>query len=155
MSKCSIVVPPVREVTEIEFQNAVVSGLARAQAELGSQKRLAVVMELSTKQVGNIMAGASTDPKRLWDVRAACPSALDDIADLYGARIVPKDAICSTDERLSVAGCALLRKAIDAELDGIVTHQELLGMEEELRAMRALIDAKLEQVSNLRKPRAA
>lgn len=150
------VVPSKPTVTEADFHNAMVSGLARAVATVGSQKALAFVMDLkSEKQVGNIMAGGSTDPKRLWDAREVEPTALDDIADLYGARIVPKGAVCSTDAKLSVATCALLKKAIDAELDGVEDHQELLDMESELRAMRILIDARLERISDLRRPRAA
>lgn len=149
----SNVVPRKAPVTEAQFLNAMVTGLARAQASLGSQKALAYVMDLSTKQVGNIMAGGSTDPKRLWDVREAEPSALDDIADLYGCRVVPKEAVCSTDAKLSVATCALLAKAIDAELDGIEDHRELLGMEHELRQLRTLIDARLVRITALRAPR--
>lgn len=149
----SNVVPAKPIVTEADFHNAMVTGLSRAQAALGSQKALAFVMDLSPKQVGNIMAGGSTDPKRLWDVREVEPSALDDIADLYGVRIVPKGAVCSTDTKLSVATCALLKKAIDAELDGIEDHQELLDMEAELRTARILIDARLERIAELRKPR--
>jgi len=156
MTQRSNVVPSKSAVTEVEFQSAVTLGLARAQSSLGSQKALAFVMDLSTKQVGNVMAGAGTDAKRLWDVHAVEGSALSDIADLYGVRIVPKDAVCSTDDKpLSVSTCALLKKAIDAELDGVVTHQELLGMEAELREMRAMIDTRLETVATLRAPRAA
>lgn len=149
------VLPPVSSVSELEFHNAMVAGLARAQVSLGSPKALAYVMDLSKKQVGNIMAGASTDPKRLWDVMAAADGSLDEIAELYGKRIVPKDAVCTTDAKLSVATCALLKKAIDAELDGIEDHRELLDMEHELRAMRAMIDARLEKITALRAPRAA
>lgn len=154
MPPCNVV--PVRpSVTEQDFQSAVTMGLARAQAALGSQKALAYVMDLSTKQTGNVMAGATTDPKRLWDVHAVVPSALDDVADLYGVKIVSKEAICSTDSNLSAATCALLKKAIDAEMDGITTHTELLGMEVELREMQSLIAVRLEQIKTLRAPRAA
>lgn len=153
MVQSSNVVPAKSDVAETDFLNAMVTGLARAQSRVGSQKALAYVMDLSPKQVGNIMAGGSTDPKRLWDVRAVEPTVLDDIADLYGVRIVPKGAVCSTDTKLSVATCALLKKAIDAELDGIEDHQELLDMEAELRTARTLIDARLERIAEIRKPR--
>jgi hypothetical protein len=148
------VVPVRSTVTEDQFQTCVIEGLARAQAAFGNQKSLAFVMDLSTKQVGNVMAGAATDAKRLWDVHACEGSALSDVADLYGLRLVPKDAVCTSDEKpLSVTTCALLKKAIDAELDGIETHQELLGMESELRDMRALIDRRLARIADLRAPR--
>ena len=149
----STVVPVKSVVTEAQFHNAMIRGLSRAADTLGSQKALAFVMDVSSKQLGNVMAGASTDPKRLWDAREIEPTVLDDIADLYGVRVVPKDAVCSNDSKLSVATCALLKKAIDAELDGTEDHRELLDMEGELRAMRTLIDARLERIAELRRPR--
>lgn len=153
MSNRSNVVPVKSDVSEQDFQNSVVTGLGRAQAAFGSQKALAFVMDLSTKQVSNIFAGAGTDAKRLWDVHAVEGSALSDVADLYGYRIVSKDAVCSTDQHLSVATCALLKKAIDAELDGVVTHQELLAMEHELRDIQSHVDSALAKIAELRSPR--
>lgn len=150
MNSTEPVVPVESSVSEQSFHNAMVAGLARAAQCLGSQRALAFVMDLSTKQVGNIMRGGSTDPKRLWDVRAVVPSALDEIADLYRCRIVHKDTSCACDAKLSVATCALLAKAIDAELDGSEDHLELLGMEDELRALRMLIDRRLDKISGLR-----
>ncbi|WP_254554782.1 hypothetical protein, partial [Salmonella enterica] len=71
---------------------------------------------LSTKALGNIFGGTakSTDPKRLWDARAACPTALDDIADLYGCAIVSKaDASAADLGTLPIA--SLLAKVAEAE----------------------------------------
>lgn len=149
------VLPSRPTVTEDEFQTCVTLGLARAQAAFGSQKALAFSMDLTAKQLSNVMGGASTHPKRLWDVHKIEGSALSDVAALYGLRVVHRDAVCTTDERLSVVTCALLKKAIDAELDGIETHQELLGMENELREMQRMIDLRLEKIAALRTPRAA
>lgn len=150
------VVPAKGLITEVEFLNAMVEGLARAQTKVGSQKALAFVMDLSPKQVGNIMAGGSTDPKRLWDAHAAIPDAhvMSEIADLYGMRVVPKDSICTSDAKLSQATCALLKKAIDAELDGVVDHRELLDMEHELLNLRSMIDSALGEIAVIRKPSA-
>lgn len=156
MTQRSTVLPVAPKVSEQDFTNSVTMGLSRAQAAFGTSKALAYVMDLSTKQLSNVMAGASTDAKRLWDVHAVEGSALSDVAALYGLRIVPRDAVCSSDEApLSVATCALLKKAIDAELDGIETHQELLDMEHELRSMQALIDRRLAKIAELRTPRVA
>ena len=154
MTRPAPVVPPVAHVGEADFRNAMVTGLARAQVALGTQRMLAGVMDLSAKQVGNIMAGGSTDPKRLWDVEAAVPGTLDDIAALYGRRIVGiDDPSCTAGAgKLSVATCALLAKAIDAEIDGINDHRELLAMENELRDVVRIAGAKLQQIAVLRLP---
>lgn len=147
------VVPVRPSVTEEQFHSSMIAGLNRAEMALGTRKALAYVMDLDPKSVKNIFAGGSTDAKRLWDAQAVEPSVLDDIADLYGMKIVAKDAVCSTDRNLSVVTCALLKKAIDAEMDGEVDHTELLGMEAELREMKALISVRLEQIKALRAPR--
>lgn len=151
------VLPAVHDVTEAEFQAAMMLGLSRAERALGGQRALAAVMDLSTKQVGNIINGrSSTDPKRLFDVHQASPGALDDLADLYGFRVVPKDAVCTTDKgKSSITVVGLLTKLMEAEADGTIDHTELLGMEDELRAVRAIVDRKLAAIADLRRPRVA
>jgi hypothetical protein len=151
------VVPFAPVVTEADWVTCVISGMARAQRRLGGQKALAYTMDLSAKQVGNILAGTSLPAaKRLFDAHAVEGTLLDDVADLYGMRIVPKDSVCSHDASpLSVVTCGLLKKAIDAELDGTETHAELLDMENELRAVQRAVDQRLARIADLRKPRAA
>ena len=144
------VVPAVYDVSEAEFHARVVLGLERAARKLGGDRPVAAAMDLSTKQVGNIKRGASTDPKRLFDLNQKCPGVLDDIADAYGVRIVPKDAICTSDVRTSSALVTLLAKVIDAEADGSIDHVELLGMEWELRTVRAILDRKLSRIGGLK-----
>lgn len=151
------VLPRTHDVTEQEFQAAMVLGLSRAERALGGQRALAAAMDLSTKQVSHILNGRSgTDPKRLFDVNLAAPGALDDIAALYGWRPVPTDAICTTDKgKSSITVVGLLTKLMEAEADGTIDHTELLGMEDELRAVRAIVDRKLAAIADLRRPRVA
>lgn len=82
-------------------------------------------------------------------------TALDGWLDRYGLRLVPKDASCTTDGLAAPVICALLKKVIDAELDGVKTHQELLDMENELVDAEREIAAMRSRISDLRKPRAA
>jgi hypothetical protein len=133
--------------------------MGRAMRRLGGQKGLAYTMDRTPKQIGNIMAGTSgafESAKPLFDAHSVEGTILDDVADLYGLRIVPKDSVCSHDASpLSVVTCGLLKKAIDAELDGTETHAELLDMENELRAVQRAVDQRLARIADLRKPRAA
>ena len=75
------VVPETSRVTDDQFHGAMVAGLGRAERKAG-RKGLAFIMDVTTKQLGNIFGGAAPHPKRLWDARCACPTALDDVADL-------------------------------------------------------------------------
>lgn len=151
------VVPETTGVSEERFRNAMIAGLARAQKRVGP-KALAYVMDMSAKALGNLFGGVakSTDPKRLWDARAACPTALDDIADLYGCAIVSKaDAAAADLGTLPIA--SLLAKVAEAESPdspgGVAkTHQELFDMEEHIRAVHALTGDWIERINSLRAP---
>lgn len=149
----STVVLPNMDISEAEFHAGMVLGLSRAEKALGGRRQLAAAMDLSTKQVGNIMdRGASTDPKRLFDLWEL--GSLDDIADLCKFRVVPKGAVCSSDVgRSSLTVLGLLSKLMEAEADGKIDHSEKLGMESDLRAVRSFIDRMLQDIADLRRPR--
>lgn len=146
------VVLSITDISEEEFHSLMVLGLVRVERALGGRRQLAAAMDLSTKQVGNIMRAGSTDPKRLFDIWRE--GSLDDIGDRYGFRVVPKDAICTTDNgKCSLTVVSLLSKLMDAEADGVIDHNELLAMESELRAVRSVVDRKLQRIADLRRPR--
>jgi hypothetical protein len=144
------------DVSEVEFQGHMVAGLARAQQRVGP-KGLAFAMDLSTKQLGNILAGGSTSPKRLWDALGACPTALDDIAAAYGRRLVPKDAVHDTDRGTQPIAALLAQVAAAESPDSpggtAKTHAELIEMEPDIRAVRRLLDGWIEEIDRIRAPR--
>jgi hypothetical protein len=160
MTQCGeTVVPKSSDVTEAEFRAAMLSGLARADKRVKA-KALAFAMDITTKQLGNITEkGGMPGPKRLWDALAADDTALDDIADLYGKRLVPKDAVCDVDNAALVMS-SLLAAMIAAEQPDspggrLITHGELLSMEDLVRAVHAKTGTMLTQITDLRRPRAA
>ncbi len=151
------VVPETNGVSEEDFRNAMIAGLARAQKAVG-EKSLAFIMDLSTKGLGNLFGGRarSTDPKRLWDARKACPTALDDIAELYGCEIVAKDP-AGTGGLGTVPLAALLARVAEAESPTSPggtgkTHNELLGMEDLIRSVHALTGQWIEEINGHRAP---
>lgn len=158
MSRGSVV-PETFGVNDDDFREAMIAGLARAQKAKGA-KALAYCMDLTTKALGNLFGGVAktTDPKRLWDARAACPTALDDIADLYGCAIVSKEAAALMDlGTLPIAD--LLHRVATAESPdspgGVAkTHQELLAMEAQIREVHALTGCWLERIKDYRRPQA-
>lgn len=151
------VVPETRGVTEDQFHGAMVAGLGRAERRVG-RAALAFVMDLkSIKALTNIFGGTAPHPKRLWDARSADPTVLDDIADLYGCRIVAQDHFTNAElGTLPIA--ALLAKVAEAESPDspggtAKTHRELLDMEDHVRAVHALTGGWIEQINAIRQPR--
>jgi hypothetical protein len=153
----STVVPETSRVDEADFRNAMIAGLARAQKRVGA-KALAFVMDLSPKALGNLFGGTakSTDPKRMWEALSACPTALDDVAELYGRRLVSKEAVEAGDFGTLPIACLLERVARAESPDspgGVAkTHQELFDMEEHIRAVHQLTGEWIARINALRAP---
>jgi hypothetical protein len=102
--------------------------------------------------LGNSRSTTGSTPHActIFNSRKAHPSALDELCDGYGIRMVPSHAACTTD---AGAGIALLRaaaKCIEAEADGTKDHKELLGMEIELREAAANIAAMLVRIDYIK-----
>ncbi len=136
---------------ELEFQQAMVMGLARAAMKSG-RGRLADKMGISGRALDKIFAGGATRAKHLFDAMAASDCVLDDIAALYQRKFVLRmDGDRSTGAAAPVV--AALQKIIDMEADGVDDHRELLGMEGELRAADKAIGALIAKIEELRRPR--
>ncbi len=153
------VVPETVEVTEAEFRAAMLAGLSRCANQPAAKRNLAAEMDLSSKGLDNILLkGATPGPKRLWDATRACPAALDEIAALYGFQLVAK-AQPARDSHGTLPIATLLHKVAEAESpasDGgtAKTHQELLAMEANIRAVHRLTGAWIEEIAQIRAPRA-
>jgi hypothetical protein len=126
-------------------------GLSRAAQKLGGVGSLANKLDMTTQGLGKVFSGSLPCIKRLFDALEHDETLLDDVAALYRRKIVSK-----IDEatRAAPALAAALHKVIDAEADGSIDHQELLGMENELRDADKRINAMLERIAEIKKPRA-
>jgi hypothetical protein len=149
----SNVVPETAQISEAQFTAAQLSGLARAEKAVGD-KALAYVMDVTTRQLANIMGGASTNPKRLWDALSADGSVLDDIAALYGKRIVSKDAVCDVDDAglLIARLMAWFAEASHPDSPGgrRIVHTELLPAEFMIRQLHRATGDWLAQIERAR-----
>jgi len=147
-------VPEMSRVTEDQFHGALAAGLGRAEQRVGS-KALAYLMDVTTKQLGNIFAGSGTNPKRLWDARQADPTVLDDVASLYGCKIVSKAEDDAANDVGTLPIATLLARVAAAEAPESPggtkkTHTELLDMEAEIRAVHALTADWIERINATR-----
>lgn len=147
------VVPAFKPVAELEFHELVVAGLNRAARKIG-RGALADKLDMTPKGLGKIFAGSTPHAKRLFDALAVDPAALDDIADRYGVRLVPKGSICDTDEKAAPSLVAALHKVIEGESDGQIDHQELLGMERELIEAERTVQRLRARIADIRRPTA-
>ncbi len=156
MNARSNVVPEMSGVTEDQFHGAMVAGLGRAETKVGS-KALAFVMDVTTKQLRNIFGGSAPHPKRLWDARKVCPSALDDIADLYDCKIVSKASACDVDDLkvlIATVNLKLTEYAHPESAAGEKTaHSEFLDGEDLMRELNEATARWLETCRSIRRPR--
>lgn len=145
------VVANYRPVTKDEFHSALVVGLSRAAQRQGSIAALANKLDMTPQGLAKVFSGSLPCVKRLFDALQHDEHILDDVAGLYRRKIVPKEF---QQQRLAPALVAALHKIIEAEADGEgIDHQELLGMEAELRDADKRINALLHRIAEIRKPR--
>ncbi|SNT15873.1 hypothetical protein SAMN06295912_15014 [Sphingomonas laterariae] len=157
MTQRSSVVPETSSVGEDQFHGAMLAGLGRAERKVGL-KVLAFVMDMTPKGLRNLFAGSAPHPKRLWDALYADKTALDDIADLYGRRVVDKTAVCDTDDLKVLIARVNLKLQEYAHPDSpaaeSTAHCEYLDGEALMRSLHHETGRWLERCSEIRKPRA-
>lgn len=139
---------------EAEFHAAMTEAIARMIGRFGKPK-VAQVMQVSIRQLDNILAGAFPRPDRLRNLTTLDSDALDPIDRIYGDRRVPRDAMCSTDP-VSTKLAALLTRTIEIEKDDSpggadATLGELLTVDEHtLRAAAAKLAGWVERIDAYR-----
>lgn len=109
---CSVVHKP-EPVDEVRFHAAMMEAVSRQISRHGHGK-VAEVMGLSVRQLGNLGAGSFPRPSRLYKLRELERDALDPIDRLYGERTVPRDAVCTSDP-VSSKMAMLLSRTIEME----------------------------------------
>ena len=148
------VVPKMRKLSEDEFHDVAVKVVSDAVADHG-RETVARTMDISTRQLGNIMGGSTPAAFRLYNLRTLNPDALDAIDRRFGQRSVPRDAVCSTDP-VSAKLAQLLARTIDIERpdsDGGASASlaELLTLpERELRSAASKLAGWVEQIDAYR-----
>lgn len=98
---------------EVRFHAAMMECVSRQVGQHGPGK-VAQVMGLSIRQLGNLGAGSFPRADRLANLRALDRDALDPIHRAYGERTVPRDATCTSDP-ISAKMAMLLSRTIEME----------------------------------------
>ena len=137
-------------VGDDEFHAALRMGLDRLAIKLGSKSRAAAALQMSPQAYAGVESGSVPCVKRLFGALEHDETVLDDVAALYRRKIISREHGL---ERAAPALVAALHKVIEAEADGRITHDELLGMEAELRDAEKRLAGMLERIAEIRRPR--
>jgi hypothetical protein len=146
-------VPKASRLTKPELHAKVMRGWSRAIDRLG-KGAFADALEISGAGLDKQLAG-SLPGFDLIDRAFDCePSVLDDWADTKGLRLVPKDAVCDTDD-VSILVSRLLNKLIEAQHPDSpggrrIVPPEVFGMEELLREVIRVAGSLLDQAETYR-----
>lgn len=125
------VLPNNQPIDEVRFHAAMMECVSRQVSQHGPGK-VAQIMGLSIRQLGNLGNGSFPRADRLANLRALDRDALDPIHRLYGERAVPRQAVCTSDP-ISAKMALLLSRTIEIERpesDGgeKATLGEILGL---------------------------
>lgn len=126
------VVPKNRNVTDAEFHNLIVAGLARVAAKIG-RGNLADRMGRTTRALDKVFAGSTPDAKALFDALKADATAIDELASAYGFQLVPLNRECEPDLSLAAGLCDGASELVKANSDGDRDHRETLKVADILR----------------------
>lgn len=151
------VVSKVKPIGEQEFHLALVCGLHRCARRLGGMGALADALDITPPGLRKLLNGSVPCLKRVLDAQGkrsdgALDDILDDVTALYERKFITMLEAQRSNATLPLA--AALHKVAAAESDGIKTDAELLDMEDELRAAGRMIDALLDRIAEVRRPRA-
>lgn len=143
------VVPQIAPVDEEKFRHAFKRLLHRLAAAHGDA-RLALALGVSERQLRNIFAGSIPGVHGVWNLLALDPTALDEIADLYGMRVTPARAEPGKDfdTIARLANCA--GQYVSVMADGIRDHRETLELAESARPLISRLSAIVAEADHIR-----
>lgn len=131
-----LVVPVRSGPSELQYHQALVSGLARVAAKTG-RGNLADRSHRTTRALDKLFSGACADTsgKGLLDFLCADPTALDEVLALYGLKLSPVEAEAGQDFTTIADSAALLATFTDAMRDGRRDHRETIAIAEKARGV--------------------
>lgn len=147
---------PTRAPSETEVSRAVAAGLFRAIGTCGGKGALADKMEVSTKSVDRALTGDSVPHGRsLFASLLADPTALDELADLYGVVIRPKSSQAANDLHTAACMATAAGSFIEALSDGKRDHTETLALADMFRPLLKMLGAVVEEADRIKSGEAA
>lgn len=128
----------------------LIAGWARIIVTHGKGK-FADKLDIDTKTVGRAMSGESTpELHTVFNSLAVDPTALDEVAALYGVEIRPKHTAAANDMETVADLSHLVGKWVEALSDGHRCHRETLELANVMRPLLHRLNAVCAEADGLR-----
>ncbi len=147
---------PKSPPSETKVSNAVATGLLRASQNCGGKGTLADKMEVHSKTVDRALVGDTVpNVRNLFNSLLADPTALDELADLYGVVIRPKSSQAANDLHTAACMANATGSFIEALSDGKRDHRETLALADMFRPLLKMLGAVVEEADRIKSGEAA
>lgn len=157
MTQRTTIVRKCGRIGKGRLHDLLMIGWSRCIARYGKQP-FAEALEITTAAVDKHLSGSMPGFESIVDAYGFDAEVLDEVADALGVRIVPKEAVCDTDNLNLLIARALLKinEATHPAGPGgrVITHTEYLDGEEVMRALHKATGDWVQRCGDIRKPRA-
>ena len=135
MHRTTSQVRPVKTHTKAQVSSAIVSGWARTLRHVGKGS-FADALDIDIKTVNRALTG-ETVPELHTALNSLCvdPTALDEVAALYGVVIRPREIEAANDLHTIASLSQLVAQFAGALEDGIRKHTETLDLADSIRPL--------------------
>lgn len=142
-------VRPIRKRTKAEVSGALAAGWARVSA--GRKGAFADNIDIDTKTVNRALTGETVpELHTAWNSLADDPTALDELASLYGVSIIARRTASANDMELAAGLGHSLSELIDRLRDGKRCHIDTLALAELFRPLIPQMQAVIAEADELR-----
>lgn len=157
MASRQTIVRNCSKMSKARLHDLLMIGWQRTIARHG-KGAVAEELEISTVAVDKQLSGSMPDFSLIVNAYGFDSEVLDDVADALGVRIVPKEAVCDTDDLNLLLSRALVKftEAIHPHGPGgrPIIHTEYLDGEELMRSVHVETGKWLARCADIRRPRA-
>lgn len=142
-------VRPKNAVSKANVSAALSAGWARV---MGTSKgAMADTMEVSTKCIDRALTHETTPEfHTAWNSLIFDPTALDEVANLYGMRLIPRHSIAANDMTTIADLSALIGQFAIALSDGKRIPRETLQLADAIRPILAELGAIVEEADRIK-----
>jgi len=132
---------PNAPITKQRVSGALAAGWARCAAAMG-KGAFADKIEVTTRTIDNALTGTTVpELHTAFNSLLADPTALDEVAALYGVTITPSTSRADDDMRTAAKLAHLAGKIIEALDDGRRDHRETLALAKDCRPLVKALSA--------------
>lgn len=136
--------------TKADVSARLVAGWARVIAIHGKGK-FADKLHIDTKTVGRALSGENTpELHTAFNSLAVDPTALDEVAALYGVEIRPRNSVAANDMETVADLSHLVGKWVEVLADGQRDHRETLALADVMRPLTHRLNAVCAEADALR-----